>query len=94
MASLFQLPFFTFQGVNSELKTKNPVVFAFFSYQAVITAPALHQDKYLVPEVISEILAFLDIPPLKKCGLPALSPRVDPSTQVDIHGYVNILPHT
>ena len=94
MASLFQLPLFTFQGVNLELITISPIVFSFFSYQTVITAPNLLQDKYLVPEIISEILAFLDIPPLKKCDLPALSPRVDPSTRADIHMYVNILPHT
>ena len=94
MASLFRPPFNTFQGVNLELKTISPVVFAFFSYQTGITAPNLHQEKYLVPEIIPKVLAFLDIPPLKYCALPALSPRVDPSTQVDIHVYVYILPHT
>jgi hypothetical protein len=43
MASLFRTPFCPFQGVNSELKTKNPVVFGLSFPDPHLTAPKLHQ---------------------------------------------------
>jgi hypothetical protein len=53
MAGPFQPPFYTFQGVNSELKTKNPGIFGLYSQDPYLTAPKRQKINQKGPQMIS-----------------------------------------
>jgi hypothetical protein len=49
VAHLLRLPFFTFQGVKSGLKIKNPGVFGLSFPYPNLTAPKLHRKPKIRP---------------------------------------------